>query len=249
MKLPSNLDLIKMKQVKYLIILIAAFITLSANSQDGEYVTVRDFETWNSVRLNYKITKKWRIGLEEQFRFSNNSSELEGFFTELSTRYKFSKFIYGGIGFRYITQNDNVGKIQGLENHVRFHFDLGVKHEIQRFNLEYRLRFQTKNELGISKEEGDYANNRLRLKAGTDYNIKNWKLDPEFSAEISYHFEKEEENGFDNFRFTVGTQYKTKSFGKIGLYYRMQRELNAIYPKTTNIIRFKYTYTLKNKNI
>ncbi|MGB0390619.1 MAG: DUF2490 domain-containing protein [Salibacteraceae bacterium] len=236
-----------MKNFKFLISLLSVFYALSASSQDGEYVTIRDLETWNSVGINYKISKKWRIGLEEQFRFSNNSSELDGYFTELSTKYKFNKFFYGGIGFRYIKQNDNVGKVQGFENHIRFHFDLGVKHKISRFNLEYRLRFQTKNELGISKEEGDYANNRLRLKASVGYNIKKWKLDPEFSTEIFSHFQKDEQNGFDNFRFTVGTSYKTKSFGKLGLYYRMERELNAIYPKTTNIIRVKYVYTLKNK--
>ncbi len=233
--------------MKYIIILLSVIYTHSAFAQNGEYITVRDLESWGSLNLKYKISKKWRIGLEEQFRFSNNSSEIDSYFTELSTDYNFSKHVFGGIGFRYIRQNDNVGKIQGFENHTRFHFDLGYSHNLQRFSLEYRLRFQTKNELGISKEEGDHANNHLRLKVAAGYNIKKWKLDPEFSAEIFRHYEKGEQNGFNKFRFTIGTKYKMKSFGKIGVFYRMEKELNVNYPMTTNIIGFKYTYTLKRK--
>lgn len=236
-----------MNKVKYVLFLFLAFYIQSSFSQDGQWVTTRDLETWGSLKIKYKINKKWKIAIEEQFRFSNNSSELDNYFTELNTDYSFNKNVFGGIGFRYIRENDNVGETQGYENHTRLHFDLGYKHELQRFELEYRLRFQTKNELDISKEEGDYANNHLRFKVGLGYNIKKWKLDPEFSSEIFRHYEKGEENGFNKIRFTIGTKYKTKSFGNIGAFYRIERELNVNYPKTTFILGVKYTYTLKNK--
>lgn len=237
-----------MKAKKYLVTFILTLVFYSfIFSQQGEYVTIRDLESWGSLNLKYKINKKWKIGLEQQFRFSDNSSETDSYFTELSTDYSFSKNVFGGIGFRYLRQNDNIGKIQGFENHTRLHFDLGYQHEIKRINFEYRLRFQTKNELGKSKEEGDYANNHLRLKAVVGYNIKKWKLDPEFSGEIFRHYEKGEVNGYNKFRLTIGTKYKTKSIGKIGMFYRMERELNTSYPKTTNILGLKYTHTLKNK--
>ncbi len=239
-----------MKKAKYIIFLLSILLpmlfTQSAFSQDGEFKTIRDLESWGSFNLKYKINKDWKIGLEEQVRFSNNSSEVDAFFTELNTDYDFSKNVYCGIGLRYIRQNDNVGDIQGFESHMRLHFDLGYKYKAQRFNIDTRIRFQTKNELGISKEQGDYANNNLRLKTGLEYNFKNWKLDPEFSAEIFRQYENGE-NEFNKLRFTIGTKYNLKAFGKIRLFYRMEKELNTSYPKTTNILGIKYTYSLKSK--
>lgn len=239
-----------MKKAKYIIFLLSILLpmlfTQSAFSQDGEFKTIRDLESWGSLNLKYKINKDWKIGLEEQVRFSNNSSEVDAFFTELNTDYDFSKNVCGGIGLRYIRQNDNVGDIQGFESHMRLHFDLGYKYKAQRLNIDTRIRFQTKNELGISKEQGDYANNNLRLKTGLEYNFKNWKLDPEFSAEIFRQYENGE-NEFNKLRFTIGTKYNLKAFGKIRLFYRMEKELNTSYPKTTNILGIKYTYSLKSK--
>ncbi|CAG5079566.1 DUF2490 domain-containing protein [Parvicella tangerina] len=236
-----------MKQIKYIMILLFAFSCVEIFAQDGEWVTIRDFETWNSFNLKYKLNKNWKLGLEQQFRFNDNSSALDRYFTELSVSHSFSKYIFGGVGFRYLRQNDTKGDVQGFENHLRFNFDFGVKHSLNRFDFKYRLRFQTKNELGISKDEGDYSNNHIRLKAGVGYNIKKWKLDPEGSVEIFRHYEKGEQNGFNNIRFTFGTKYNLKKIGVFGLFYRFEKELNAQYPLSSHIIGFKYTYTLKKK--
>ena len=91
------------------------------------------------------------------------------------------------------------------------------------------------------------TNQNIRFKTGLEYNIKKWKLDPKFSAEIFNHFEEGDENGFSKYRLTLGTDYKFKNFGKIALFYRIEKELNETIPKTTNIIGLKYTYTIKNK--
>ena len=237
-----------MKRLKQLMIIIVMFSqSLDAFSQDGEYITVRDFETWSSVSLKYKLNKKLKFGLEEQIRFRDNSSLVDAYFTEGNIKYDFNKHFFGGFGFRYIRQNDTEGKIQGYESHTRFDFDLGYQHKIKRLSLEYRLRFQTKDEVGSTADEDDHANNHWRLKTEVGYDIKKWKFDPEFSAEIFRHYEVGEENGFDKFRMSVGSKYETKSFGDFGLFYRMEIEMNVTYPKTTNIVGLKYSYTLKNK--
>jgi len=236
-----------MKQTKFLLTLLSIAFTLSTFAQDGEYVTVRDIETWSSFSFNYKASKKFKLGLEQQFRFGNNSTEINDYITDLSAEFKFTKHFYAATGFRYLGQNDRVGANQDFENHFRWNLDLGVTHDVKRFNFDYRLRYQVSDEIGVSKDEGDYLNNHFRLKIGVAYNIKNLKLEPEVSAEIFNHIEKGEKNGFDKFRFTVGAAYKMKTYGDIGLFYRMERDLMGVYPKTTNIIGLKYTYTLKNK--
>ncbi|MFT5725194.1 MAG: hypothetical protein ACI9JN_002318 [Bacteroidia bacterium] len=214
-------------------------------AQSGTYVTVRDLEAWSSLQLKYKIDKKWSVSLEEQLRLRDDASNVDIYFSELGLNYKMSKKFALGFGARFIRDNDDVGKIQGYENHFRWNTDAMYKHKLDAFNFKYRLRYQSKNELGITKAAGDLPTNTVRFKFGTDYNFKSWKFDPEFSTEIFNKLQPNE--GFDKIRFTLGTTYKTKKIGDFGAYFRMENELTGTNPKTTNIIGFKYKYTLKRK--
>ena len=224
---------------------IVTFVLFILITSTGFSQTVKDFETWSAIGIEYKLTKKWDFGLEEQLRLKNNSSEVDEYFTQLNINYEaFDNFEFGG-GLRYIKVNDNQGNTQGYENHFRFHLDASYKHKINNFSLKYRLRYQNKNELGVSNSNGDYANQHIRFKTSIGYNIKRWKLDPTFSAEIYNHFEEGKENGFDKYRLTVGTTYKMKKTGKFKLFYRVEKKINVVYPKTIDIIGFSYTYILK----
>ncbi|SFS38752.1 DUF2490 domain-containing protein [Lutibacter maritimus] len=218
--------------------LVASGITYSQNS---------DLGNWTAIELEYKFNKKLSFGLEEQLRLKENISQIDEYFTEISTEYDLTKNFSIGAGARFIKENDNEGKIQGNENHFRFQLDAAYKHKIDQFSLKYRFRYQNKNELGISASEGDYANQHIRLKTSIGYNIKKWKLDPEFSAELFNHFKKNEENGFDKFRLSIGTDYDLKKYGKINLYYQFEKELNTSNPSILNVIGLKYKYTFKNK--
>ena len=206
-----------------------------------------DFETWSSIGFNYKTKGKWDFGIEEQLRLKDNSSVIDGYFTELSTKFDPFKHFEFGAGIRFIRKNDTKGKKQGYENHFRFHLDAYFKEKWSRLSFKTRLRYQNRDELGVSNAEGDYAKQNLRLKVGLDYDIKKWKLDPEISAEIFYYFEHEQVNQFSKYRVTIGTDYKIKKAGKIGLFYRFEQELNTLNPQKTNILRIKYVYTLKQK--
>ncbi|WP_367889222.1 DUF2490 domain-containing protein [Polaribacter reichenbachii] len=113
--------------------------------------------------------------------------------------------------------------------------------------MGYRLRYQNKNELGVSYDEGDYSKTNIRFKTSLAYNFSNWKLDPKFSAEIFNKFQEDEENGFSKYRLTLGTDYKIKNFGELCIFYRYERELNEDYPDLKNILGLKYTYSFKRK--
>tara|TARA_R110001583_G_scaffold160872_1_gene312778 strand:+ start:53133 stop:53840 length:708 start_codon:yes stop_codon:yes gene_type:complete len=229
------------KSTVLLSILLIVIITNFGYSQNS------DLANWTTVGLEYELNKKWNFGIEEQLRLKEDISTIDEYFTQLSAEYSISKKFTLGAGLRYIKENDTEGNIQGYENHFRFNADASYKHKINNFTLKYRLRYQNKNELGVSNSEGDYANQHIRFKTAIDYNFKNWKLDPKFSAEIFNHFEEGKTNGYDKYRLTFGTEYKLKNAGKINLFYRIEKELNESIPKTTNIIGLKYTYTIKNK--
>lgn len=234
----------KLKRNKYS--RLTALVLFIAVISTGFSQTTKDFETWSSIGIAYKLTEKWDFGLEEQLRLKNNSSEVDQFFTHLNINYEaFDNFELGG-GLRYIKVNDNKGNIQGYEDHFRFHLDVSYKHKINNFSLKYRLRYQNKNELGVSASNGDYANQHIRFKTSIGYDIKKWKLDPTFSVELFNHFEEGKKNDFDKYRLTLKTAYKIKKIGKLDLFYRMEKELNVLQPKTIDIIGCTFTYSLKN---
>lgn len=213
-----------------------------ASAQDGEYYTVRDFEVWTAASLKYKINKKWSAGLEQQFRFKDDASTIDQYFTEAELKRKLGKHFSAALGGRYIRKNDTEGKIQGYENRFRWNVDLAYKHDIDRLSLKYRVRYQSRNEISVEDEN----KTTFRLKVASEYNIKKWAFDPKFSAELFNGLSDNE--GFNRLRMTLGTEYKTKNLGEIGAFYRIERELTGIYPKTTNIAGFTYQYTLKRKN-
>ena len=237
------------RSIRYLffLCLFVVFGSLSY-AQEGQYIEVRDLETWTGAQLKYKWNDQLAFGLKGQLRLDRNSSELESYLSEFETKYNVNKHFQLALGLRFSNKLDNEGNNQGFEQHFRYHLDASYKHDIKRFNLEYRLRYQNRNEIGVSTEQGDVAIQNIRFKTALKYNIKNWKLDPEFSTEIFNRYEKNgQSNGFDQFRFTAGTSYKLKSIGKIGLYYRIDQEISSFYPKTTNIVLLNYSYTFKNK--
>ncbi|WP_248723440.1 DUF2490 domain-containing protein [Seonamhaeicola sp. ML3] len=231
------------KHLCLLMVMASLLFTSLAFSQNQD---TRDLESWTGINLKFKLNKKWAFNLEGQLRMKEYITEVSEYFSDFGTSYTVFRGFKLGAGFRYIKENDNVGKIQGYENHFRFNLDASYKHKINDLSLKYRLRYQNKNELGISTSEGDYANQKFRFKTSLEYGVNNWKLDPKFSAEIFRSFGVDRENEFSKYRLTLGTEYKFKSFGTIGLFYRIEKEINVSVPEITKIIGLNYTYTIKN---
>jgi hypothetical protein len=230
------------------ILFITLFSAVKVNAQSGTYVDVADLETWTSVGAKLELNKTWEFSLSEQLRLKRNSAQVDQYFTHLNINYVGGKHIEIGTAFRFIRENDTKGDQQGYETHSRFQFDVKYKHKIERLSLQYRLRYQHRNEWGISKDEGDDPIKHWRLKAGAKYNFKDWKFDPEMSAEIFRRYETGEQTEYNKLRWTLGTSYKMKTVGTFDLFYRIERTLNQNYPKTTYIIGLGYVYNIKIKS-
>ena len=229
-------------QIRFTLFLTLGSLLFSLKAQSGEYITVRDMETWSSINLDYKASKKFKLGLGQQLRMEDNTSNVQQYFTNLYGEYKLSKAFKLGLEGRFIRDNDDEGKIQGYENHLRWALYTGFQHDVNRFNLKYRLQYQNKNELGVSSSEGVVAIEKIRLKLGARYNIPKWKLDPRFSAEVFRNIGST--NQFSKIRGTLGTKYSFKNAGTLGVFFRIEKELNQTYPLTSHVIGLNYTYTI-----
>lgn len=221
------------------------FGSIQLSAQSGTYYTIRDFQTWSSATLAYKHNKKLKLGIGQELRLENNTSEVDKYFTEGFLKYKIAKPFTLGAELRYIRFNDNEGNIQGYENHLRHALNAQFKHEINRLELKYRFQYQSRKELGQTVSINNDPTKKVRLKIAGEYNIKKWKFDPKLSGEI---FRNLGTNGdFSKIRGTIGTSYDTKKAGTINVFFRIEKELNELYPLTTHVFGINYQYTLKRK--
>lgn len=211
---------------------------MSSSMWAQDSTTVRDFELWTGVSVQKSfLDKKLKLALTEEFRFNDNSTRINNFFTEVEAGYEFYKNMTIGIGYRFIKNNQKNGFV--TEN--RLYADLGYSHKINRLKLSYRFRYQHQSEAGTRNDDALFPSAKMRLKLKAEYNIKKWKLDPYFSMEGFYAMETDaytyidpymitnKVNGFEKLRFTLGTAYKINDLMELGAFYRIERELKS-YP-------------------
>ena len=210
-----------------------------AAAQSGDSDAVRDFQTWSSLRLGYKVNKRLTLSLNQQLRLKDNSSTVDEYFTQLKAKYDFKNGIYFAGGLRFIRENDDQGKVTGYENHLRWQTDFGYEHNVERLELDYRLRYQQKNELGVTETN---SNNTARVRIQATYNIKKWKFDPMFSSEL---FRDLEGQSFRKLRVTLGSEYDSKKAGTVSAFYRLERELQGSSPMTIHIAGIEYQFNIK----
>lgn len=222
---------------KLLFLFLFVFSSFIGLGQDS--TVVRDFELWTGVTIKKSFLEdRLDLGLTEEFRFKDNAGTINNFFTELEVGYTIFKGLGAGIGYRYIRNNTK----SGYQTMNRLYADVNYKHKIERLQLSYRFRFQNQDEMGVTRNEGDFPVTKYRLRVKAQYNIKKWKLDPYLSAEIFYvhtnnqinYIESITENAypvnaFEKMRFTLGTDYKIKKWLEIGAFYRIEQELKS-YP-------------------
>ena len=223
-----------------LLAFLAFLFSFSVAAQDSTVVS--DFEIWGGLSLEKSfLEKKLDFKLTQEFRFDENSTHLDRFFTELEGRYEIFKGFNLGLGYRFIRNRKNSGGV----NEQRIFAKMSYKHKMDRLSLSYRFMFQNHDEIGLSRDDGDDITKKYRLRIKATYNIKNWKLDPYLSVEgffaqehngINYVetiTETEKISGFEKIRFTLGTKYKISKLLQLGAFYRVEQEMKS-YPGAYN---------------
>ena len=226
--------------LKVLLFLFLSFSTLGL-AQNEE-----DLESWNAVELEIKASKKLAFAVSEHLRYRNDISSLKNYFTQIKINYSLFKKLSLSGGVRYITKNDDVGNIQGNKYYFRYQFDaLFDQKIIDNWRLSLRLRYQNKNQLGLSEDEGDAAIEYSRFRAGLETRIKPLKLNLKLFAELfNEHDGVDENNGFNRQRFTLKLNRKFKDIGTFGIFYAMQDDTSRALKNSKSIVGFKYTYKI-----
>ncbi|NJN50113.1 MAG: DUF2490 domain-containing protein [Polaribacter sp.] len=194
--------------------------------------------------MHYKPVKKIKLILEQSWRLKEQARVTDEYFTELTFEYRLFDNFDLAFGARYIKENDNVGKIQGYEDHFRYQIDASYSADVGQLDVGLRVRYQNKNELGISEALGDIPSENLRFRTSFTYKIKNWPLDPEASVELFNRFQDGRNLTFNKLRFTVGTSYEIKKIGKFEIYYRYETNDNTFNLEQLDVLGLGYVYKI-----
>lgn len=201
-----------------------------------------DFGTWYEVGAEKKLSRKWNMAAEAEFRTRNDMKSAERWSIGLSAEYKLARNLKASAG--YIFLYDNYAEVldlkaDGLTPNKWTPNYWGVRHRLnltltgsadwQRFKFSLRERWQYTyrpeaegKRYDIDKDLWTDVRGKgksvLRSRLQVDYDIPNWKFDPYVSAEMF-----NDKGGIKKMRYTVGVDYKLRKKHVFGLSYKYQR--------------------------
>lgn len=237
-----------MKRIRYIIFQRWFFIKLSTgiillfiatlnniNAQES------DFQVWPQLEIGYSLGSRIKASLEEEIRLRENASFMKKELTDVGLSYKINKVLRISLKYRFELTWKNPDEKFWRNG---FYFDISLRKKMQRFQLDYRLRFQSPKVETFSELSAGRDLIINRHKAGLSYNIKGIPLTPAIEAEIFVPFTRQEPLYINEYRLWAGLDYAFNKRNSIGVKYGIQREINVSDPLTAYVIALKYTFNL-----
>ena len=200
-----------------------------------------DFGMWYELGVEKKLSQKWSLGLEGEFRTRNNSRTADRWSAGISAEYKIVKGIKASAGYIFLYDNNQEEfdlKSDGFRPNKwtpsywgvrhRFNLSLSGNVDVGRLNIALRERWQYTYRPEATGKKYDFdeetwksvkgkGKNVLRSRLQLSYDIPHWKLDPTASIEMF-----NDKGGIAKMRYQVGIDYKYKKKHVFGLNYRYQ---------------------------
>lgn len=221
---------------KFLIFLFLIFITTKVYSQ------ISDFQSWNSVAVEKEFNFGLTATITEEFRFEENMSKIDKYFTDAGLEYKITKFMDIGAAYRLVRDYKNSGdKIWKHRFDVNCMFDFKVK----RLKFDYRIQYQNDNENLFSEDVSAISENNIRNRMRVKFDFKNCRINPYLSSEIFYQINKNSTSEFSKIRNSVGFGYEFLPQNNIDFYLMIETELNKLAHENYLILGLSYKYCFK----
>lgn len=203
------------------------FISISVFSQI-------DNEIWTGINFEKKLSKKIRIGLNNQFRLNENFSQPKKMFSELGLSYKFNQYVSSSFRYRFTSRFQK-------KDRARWTAILKMKYKIKPLDLtpSYRFRYQNEDQFNSNKEI-----NVMRHKFALGYNMTKL-VAPFVSYETFYRFNQI--NEFSNYRATIGLKWNLPNKWSISTYYRIDKDLNVFPESGSKIVAILFDKRLGKK--
>lgn len=205
---------------------------------------VQEGMIWTEIGLGGRIVKELDWGAEITSRFGSNG--LNTMFPQASLKYKVNKYLRLSCDYRYIYDKQSNGF---YTNSHRVNFNLDGKHQIDRFYLKARIRYQYSfDRLSSSEFYDPEFDQALRGKLEAKYDVNDFILSPIVNAEMFYN-PKFGEFGqqINKMRFFGGFELDLNSDHEFSFGYIYDTRINLPNPRTRHIFSLSYGYTIKKK--
>ena len=207
------------------VFLLLQFLGILLHAQQPKTYERFEFE------LQIDLLADLELEINPEIRFSN-FMEFSELILQSGLKYNPLKFLKLSGYYRFISDYTN----DEPEYLHRFAFDAEPKYEINRLELELRLRYTNYTDFaGETGENRSYFRYRLQAK----YDIRNFKFNPHISWEL---FQKSNEKSFYKGRYEVGVEYGFKKKNELEIFYFLQDYYNK--DKLHHIIGVKYQLKL-----
>jgi hypothetical protein len=143
-----------------------------------------DGQLWNTVSIEGKLSQRWKIKLEEEFRFGDSMEALYYHHTDLGLSYKLTNWFYLGLNFRQIYEK----KKEAWKKESRPHLNLTYKFALGNFKFKNRGRLEYR-----IKEDKRYFRFRNKFTINLLPIGKN-KIKLYIADEVFYDFDKDRLN-------------------------------------------------------
>lgn len=193
--------------------------------------TSNDHELWAGITLKYKLNKRLAFSLEQQVRMHENFSSVRSNFFEFGGRYRWNKYFYTRLYYRYTLRTD-------VRNIGRYTADFGMQQKIKKakIKISYRARFQHAT-VEFTMQPATYLRNKVKLEY---YRWK--KILPFVSFENFYKFNNHQE--FRGNRVIAGLEFPLGDSFDVKAFAGMDFELNTQLPRQRNLFGVLFIYTL-----
>lgn len=201
-----------------------------------------DFGGLLNIGFEQKITKGFNFNAEAEGRFNQCLTHFDRLKIGTAFDYSFlKKRLKVAVGANYLLYN----QLGTAEHRGRIHGTLTYSEKIWQFKLSFRVRVQSTfyDELRSDPKFNPktYLRNRLQF----EYAFFGKPMSIYASTEFFLRLYKKNNHFIDNFRTILGWDYKLNQGNTIGLFFRMDNEIQVSDPENVYYIGFKYGF--KNK--
>jgi hypothetical protein len=204
-----------------------------------------DWGLWTSIEAEKKLSKKWELGVEAQYRSKDNMRVTDQLRLGADISYKAGNYVKLGAGYELIAKH----KVKRDDYVYRNRFKVQAigSYKYARFTASWRTRMQltlmeTDAPRGDIFEDDSYKwvwRNRFGLK----YDIKKSPLKPYINVELFNHLFSDLESSYYKNRFSIGAEYRLNKRHSLEAGYKLETEIDAKRKYKFNVLKVGYTFS------
>jgi hypothetical protein len=231
--------MISIARFRYSLFLLILVLLPSHDLSAGDYGTNTDFQSWNMFRLTMPVKDTWSLGLQNEFRYADNASELDEWIFKFYAHHTFTERFGLSFGYKHIDRPNGPNEWEPWA-------ELVFPRKFEQWHLAHQVRFEARNYNSIdgilprvryllnwSRQLGDSS------RYFTGFGAVRFNVDEKGAGPVS---------GFEQVRVYNGLGFHIGGFTRLELGYLYRYERSRGIPQLSDhVIQLNMFFTTKPK--